>query len=154
MEDHGARKVRESGRRVGVGVTRVDHDRQTRRSSNLELAFEESTLRVAGSEIVEVVEPDFADRHGAGVLEQLDELLDPCSFRSSRLMWVDPESRRDSLLRLGDCERRPARRDPRAHRDDPRDADGAGPLDEKRRGLLAPVEVGVGVNHRVSATPS
>ena len=152
MEDHGARKVNESGRRVGVGVTCVDHDRQARRSSHLELAVEERPLCVAGSEIVEVVEPDFADRDGTRVLEQLDELPDPCSFPSSRLVRIDPKGRRDSLLRLGDRERRPTGHDPGADCDNPRDADGAGPLDEKGGGLLAPVEMGVGVDHAGSGS--
>ena len=62
-------------------------------------------------------------------------------------MRVDPDGRVDALLGLGDRERRTTRGDPRADRDDPRDADRAGPLDEERGGLVAPVEMGVGVDH-------
>ncbi len=98
---------------------------------------------------MEVVEPGLADRHDGRMREELDELVDPARFGASRLVRVDPECRRDPLLGLGDRERREARGDPGADRDDPRDADRTGALDEERGGLVAPVEVGVGVDHGV-----
>ena len=79
--------------------------------------------------------------------EELDELADPGRFGASRLVRVDPECRRDPLLGLGDRERRVARGDAGADRDDSRDADCAGALDEEGSRLVAPVEVRVGVDH-------
>ena len=79
MEDHGAREAGQGGRRVGVGIARVDHDRQARRRRDLELAIEERALDGPRGEIVEVVEARLPDRDGLRVLEQLDELVDPGS---------------------------------------------------------------------------
>ena len=76
VEDHGAREAGEGGCRVGIRVARVDHDRQARRRRELELALEELALDRPRREVVEVVEARLADRDGARVLEQLDELVD------------------------------------------------------------------------------
>ena len=153
MEDHGAREAGQGGRRVCIRIARVDHDRQARRRRDLELAIEELTLDGTRREIVEVVEARLADRHGPRVTEQLDELVHPRSLRAARLVRVDPERREHALLGFGDRERGVAGRDPRADRDDARDADRPGPFDEERGRLVAAVEVGVGVDHRRPTTP-
>ena len=141
------REAGQSGCRVCVRIARVDHDRQARRRRDLELAIEELALDRTRCEIVEVVEARLADRHGPRVAEQLDELVHPGSLRPTRLMGVDPERREHPLLGSGDRERGVAGGDPRADRDDARDADRPGPFDEERSGLVAAVEMGVGVDH-------
>ena len=130
----------------------MDHDRQARRSSHRELTVEERPLRFAGGKIMEVVEPGFADGHDARVLEQVDEFADPCSVLPPGVVRVDPEGRRHALHFLGNPKRSTTGGDPRADRDDPRNAYGAGPLDQKSGGLVAPVQMGVGVDHEVLIT--
>ena len=119
-------------------------------------SWRSKSARWAGTrrEVVEVVEARLADRHGARVLEELDELVDPCPLGAAGLMGIDPERREHSLLGVRDRECRVAGRDAGADRDDSRDADGPRPFDEERGGLVAAVEVGVGVDHlRAGATP-
>ena len=73
MEDDGAGERGSSGRGVVVGVARVDHDGSPaqRRSR---AAVEDRALHVPRSTVMEVVEPDLADRDHGRVLEQLDQL--------------------------------------------------------------------------------
>ena len=94
-------------------------------------------------------------RRPRGCSTQLDELVESRGLGAARLMRIDPERREDALLGFGDRERGMTGRDPRADRDDARDADRTGPLDEERGGLVAPVEVGVRVDHArsVAVTP-
>ena len=144
----------ERGRRVGVGVAGVDHDRQPDVAASSSWRSKSAALRVARREVVEVVEPRLPDRDRLRVLEQLARARRPASA-SAPPAWCGsiPSAAKTPSSRLGDRERRPARLDPRADRDDPRDADGSGALDEERGGLLAPVEVRVGVDHARSVTP-
>ena len=146
-------KAGQGGRGVRIRIAGVDHDRQARRRRDLELAIEELDAGRARCEVVEVVEARLADRHGPRVTEQLDELVHPRSLRPGRLVRIDPERREHALLGFCDRERRVAGRDPGADRDDARDADRPGPFDEERGGLVAAVEVGVGVDHRGPTTP-
>jgi len=60
---------------------------------------------------VEVVESRLTDGHGCRVLEQLGELPEPVCVGSGGTVRIDPERRRDALLRRRDLERRPARSD-------------------------------------------
>ena len=143
---------REHRRRVGIGVAGVDHDGQSRCRGQLELPLEQRALCVSRREVVEVIEPGLPDRDRARMLDQSAELVEPRRLGSAGLVRVDPDGRVDALLRLGDRKRGPTGFDPRADRDDPRDADCSGSLDEERRGLLTAVEVRVGVDHARSVT--
>ena len=79
MEDHGAREAGQGGRRVRIGVARVDHDRQAGRRRDLELAVEERALRRdAARDRGSSRDPSPRPRRPAGA-EQLDELVDPRS---------------------------------------------------------------------------
>ena len=71
-------------------------------------------------------------------------------LRAARLMRVDPEGGVDALVGRGDRERGAARGDARPDRDDARDANRARPFDEECGGLVATVEMRVGVDHRGS----
>ena len=92
----------EGGRRVRVGIARVDHDRQAGRRRDLELAVEERPLHRARGEIVEVVEPGLPDRDGPRMAEQAPRARRSALLRASGLMRIDPEGGEDALL----CRRR------------------------------------------------
>ncbi len=149
MENHRAREAGQGGRRVRIGITRVDDDSDACCRRDLELAIEELTLDRTWCEIVEVVETRLPDRDGPRMAEQLDELIGAGSLRATRLMRIDPDSGVDALLGRGDRERGVTRGNPRPDRDDARDADCPRPFDEERGGLVAAVEMGVGVDHGI-----
>ncbi len=96
------------GRRVGVRLPRVDHDRETQRVRDLELAVEDRALHIARREIVVVVEPCLTDGNRIPLPEQLHQLADPRGVRACGLVRVDPERGEHTLLGTGDRKRRPA----------------------------------------------
>ena len=148
MEDHRPHEPRERGRRIRVCVARVNHNRQTGRRCDLELTVEEQPLDGTRREIVEVVESRLADSHGSWMAEQIDELIRARTLRGAGLMRVDPERGKDALLGIRDCDRGVAGRDPRANGYDSRNAHRPRTFDEECGGLVAAVEVSVGVDHR------
>jgi len=70
VQDDRAGERRQHCGRVGVGVARVDHDRQPGCRGNLELSLEERTLHLAGSAVMKVVEADLANRDGGRMFEK------------------------------------------------------------------------------------
>ena len=137
----------ESGGGLLVGVARVDDDRLAEVSRELELPGEEIALPVARRVVAVEVEPGLADGDRTRVAEQLAELVEPGCVVIRGLVRVDAEGGPDSVVSPGEVERRAARVEPRADRDDALHAGLAGPPQDQIRRIRARVEVRVGVDH-------
>ena len=142
-------KPSERGSRLLVGVAGVDHEREPQLPCELDLRVEEPQLLFGRCTIVVVVEAGLAHGDDPGVTEQLAELVDPVRLLPTRLVRIDSEHRPHAVL---GCkrERRPRRLDPGSDRDHARDAGFAGAGEQLAGGLVAAVEMRVGVDHAVA----
>ena len=122
MQDDGAFEAFERPCRRLVRRPRMDDHRLPEPARDFQLLLEEAKLRVARRVVAEEVEARLADGDCAVVAEQLGELGDASRLVACGLVGMDAEHRVDPLVLLGQRERRPARVDPGADRNDPRDA--------------------------------
>ena len=83
--------------------------------------------------------------------QELAELGEALGLRLRGLVRVDPQRGMHALMTLGDRQRRPARLDAGADRDDSGDAGCLCPLDQGRSRLVARVEMRVRVGHAAVA---
>ena len=97
-----------------------------------------------------VVEAGLADGDDPGLAEQLAELVDPVRLLPARLVRIDSEHRPHAVVLGCKRERRPRRLDPGSDRDHSRDAGFAGAGEQLPGGLVASVEMRVGVDHAVA----
>ncbi len=100
----------------------MDHDRLAELRGELELRVEEPPLPLARRPVAKVVEPRFADRNRPFALEELTQLADARGLGIAGLVRVDAERGEHLLVQLRELERRAARLDARADRDDPIDS--------------------------------
>ena len=120
VEDDGAAEPGEHRRGLGDDGTSVNHERQAELVGERDLRLEEPVLLRERRVVVVVVEPRLAHRHSLRVREQGTELADALRFRRRGLVGIDAERREHAVVRRRELERRPARVDAGADRDDPR----------------------------------
>ncbi len=151
MEDHRAGKRSKSSGRLVVRFAIVDDDGEAELVGQGELCVEEAPLLLRCGEATDGVEAGLAHRDRLRMSQELAELGEALGLGLPGLVRVDPERGMHALVTLGDRERRPARLDAGADRDDSGDAGCLCALDQGRSGLVARVEMRVRVGHAAVA---
>ena len=114
-----------------MGIAVVDEDRLAGAGRERQLAGERFALHRRRREVAKVIQPDLADRHGAGVGRQPVEPLPIRLRRGGDEVWVDPHRGDDEAGMLsGELERRLGRFEVVAGDQDPLDAARQRPLDD------------------------
>ena len=152
MEDDGAGERREHVRGLGVRLAVVDHDGQPALGGELQLSREEPPLLARARIPANGVEARLAHRDDLRVVEEIAELVEASCIRPGGAVRIDPERGEDALVRVGECERRPARLDAGPDRDHACHAGRPGALDERGDRPVARVEVRVRVGHAAAAS--
>ena len=112
----------ESSGRLVVRFAIVDDDGEAELVGQGELCVEEAALLLRCREATDRVEAGLAHRDRLRMSQELAELGEALGLGLRGLVRVDPEGGMHALVALGDRERRPARLDAGADRDDSGDA--------------------------------
>ena len=85
---------------IGVGIPRVDHQRQARLAGGGDMRPEALLLNVARAVIVMIVEPGLADRHHLGMTGQRHQFLDRDVWLLGGIMRMRADRAEHSVMRL------------------------------------------------------